>query len=54
MYVGDTISVVVEVTEQREASKGNRGIITTRNTVYNQRDEAVMEYHPVRLTKGRS
>ena len=30
------------------------GIITTRNTVYNQRGEAVMEYHPVRLTRGRS
>jgi len=54
VYVGDTISVVVEVTEQRAASKGNRGIITTRNTVYNQRGETVMEYHPVRLTKGRS
>jgi len=54
VYVGDTISVVVEVTQQRAASKGNRGVITTCNTVYNQRGEAVMEYHPVRLTKGRS
>ena len=54
VYVGDTISVVVEVTEQRAASKGNRGIITTRNTVSNQRGETVMEYHPVRLTKGRT
>ncbi|MCU1367558.1 MAG: hypothetical protein JWL72_1950 [Ilumatobacteraceae bacterium] len=53
VYVGDTISVVVEVIEQRAASKGNRGVITSRNTVYNQRDEVVMVYEPVRLTKGR-
>ena len=53
VYVGDTISVVVEVIEQRAASKGNRGVITSSNTVYNQHDEAVMVYEPVRLTKGR-
>ena len=53
VYVGDTIWVIVEVTEQRAASKGNRGVITTRNTVYNQRSEAVMDYAPVRLTRGR-
>ena len=52
VYVGDTITVVVEVTEQRAASKGNRGLITTRNTVFNQRGEVVMVYSPVRLTKG--
>ncbi|HUF97539.1 MAG TPA: MaoC family dehydratase N-terminal domain-containing protein [Ilumatobacter sp.] len=54
VYVGDTISVVVEVTQQRAASTGNRGVITTRNTVYNQSGDVVMEYHPVRLTKGQS
>ncbi len=53
VYVGDTISVVVEVTEQRAASKGDRGVITSRNTVHNQRQEIVMSYQPVRLTKGR-
>ena len=53
MYVGDTISVVVEVTEQRAASKGDRGVITSQNTVHNQRQEIVMSYQPVRLTKGR-
>jgi acyl dehydratase len=52
VYVGDTITVVVEVTEQRAASSGNRGVVTTRNTVYNQRGEVVMVYSPVRLTKG--
>jgi len=53
VYVGDTISVLVEVIEQRAASKGNRGVIKTRNTVFNQHGDAVMEYQPVRLTKGR-
>ena len=31
VFVGDTVTVIVEVTEQRAASKGNRGVITTRN-----------------------
>ena len=53
VYVGDTITVVVEVTEQRQTSTGNRGMITTCNTVYNQHGDAVMIYSPKRLTKGR-
>ena len=53
VFVGDTIAVVVEVTEQRAASKGNRGVITTRNTVINQHGDVVMVYSPLRLTKGR-
>ena len=52
-FLGDnTITVVVEVTEQRAASSGNRGVVTTRNTVYNQGGDIVMVYSPVRLTKG--
>ena len=52
VYVGDTIFVVVEVTESRAASSGNRGVVTTCNTVYNQNGDVVMVYTPVRLTKG--
>ena len=52
MYVGDTIGVIVEVTEQRPTSKGDRGLITTRNEVVNQRGEVVLVYTPVRLTRG--
>jgi acyl dehydratase len=52
VYVGDTIGVVVEVTEQRPTSKGDRGLITTRNEVLNQRGEIVLVYTPVRLTRG--
>ncbi len=52
VYVGDTIGVIVEVTEQRPASKADRGLITTRNEVVNQRGEVVLVYTPVRLTRG--
>jgi acyl dehydratase len=52
VYVGDTIGVAVEVTGQRAASTGNRGLITTRNEVFNQRGEVVLVYSPVRLTRG--
>ncbi|HMC40096.1 MAG TPA: MaoC family dehydratase N-terminal domain-containing protein [Acidimicrobiales bacterium] len=53
VLVGDTIHAVVEVTESRPASSGARGVVTTRVTVYNQRDEEVLEYVPVRLIRGR-
>ena len=52
VFVGDTIAAVVEVTESRAASSGNRGLVTTRNTVFNQTGATVMVYSPVRLTKG--
>ena len=53
-YVGDTLTVVVEVTDTRKAKKGERGIVTTRNTVFNQRGEVVQVYTPVRMIKGAS
>jgi acyl dehydratase len=52
VYVGDTITVVVEVIEQRAASSGNRGLIRTRNSVVNQDGRTVLVYTPLRLTKG--
>jgi acyl dehydratase len=52
VYVGDTLSVVVEVTGARASSQPGRGVVTTRNTVVNQRDEVVLVYTPVRLVKG--
>lgn len=55
VFVGDTIDVTVEVTESRPTSKGDeRGIVTTRNTVRNQRGEDVLVYTPVRLVRGRT
>jgi acyl dehydratase len=53
VLVGDTIHAVVEVLESRPASKGSRGIVTTRVSVYNQRDEEVLVYVPVRLIRGK-
>jgi acyl dehydratase len=52
-YVGDTIHVVVEVTEARAASTGQRGVVTTRNSVRNARGEDVLIYTPARLIRGR-
>jgi acyl dehydratase len=50
---GDTIHVEIEVIEQRPTSKGGRGLVRTRNTVVNQRGEAVLVYTPLRLMAGR-
>ena len=52
-YVGDTVHVVVEVTQARAASTGQRGVVTTRNTIRNQRGEDVLVYTPARLIRGR-
>jgi acyl dehydratase len=51
--VGDTIHVEIEVTEARAASKGNRGLVRTRNTIVNQHGATVMVYTPLRMMKGR-
>ena len=52
-FVGDTLDVVVEITESRPSSKPGRGVVTSRNTVCNQRGEEVLVYTPVRLVRGR-
>ncbi len=54
VLVGDTIEVVVEVTACRPTSNGDRGVVTTENTVLNQDGEAVLRYTPVRLIRGRA
>lgn len=53
VLVGDSIEAVVEVTDVRPTSKGNRAVVTSLITVFNQRGEAVMEYTAVRLLAGR-
>jgi acyl dehydratase len=40
---GDTIRVEVEVTDKRETKKADRGIVTYKHRVLNQRDELVLE-----------
>lgn len=54
VVVGDTIHAVVEVTESRASRSQGRGVVTSTVTVFNQRDEDVLEYRPVRLIRGRS
>ena len=43
LFIGDTIRVIVTVTETRLASDGKRGIVGRTFTVLNQRDEVVQE-----------
>ena len=52
-FVGDTLDVVVEITAARASRKPGRGVVTSRNTVYNQRGDDVLVYTPVRLVRGR-
>ncbi len=53
VFVGDTIYAVVETTEARPASTGNRGVVTATVSVRNQRDEEVLVFHPVRIIRGK-
>ncbi len=43
VLAGDTLRVEVEVTDKRETKKPDRGIVTYRNRVLNQRGEPVLE-----------
>jgi acyl dehydratase len=52
-YAGDTVHVEGEVVEIRPASKGNRALVRTDNTVVNQKGQTVMTYNPLRMMKGR-
>jgi len=45
--------VVVEVTQARAASTGQRGVVTTSNSVRNAQGEDLLIYTPVRLIRGR-
>ena len=51
VYVGDTIEVWVEVTAARLTSRGDRGVVTTRNEVRNQHGELVMVFTPSRMIR---
>jgi acyl dehydratase len=52
--VGDTIRVEVEITEKRETSKPDRGVVTSKQTVRNQRGETVVEYTVSRFIRRRA
>jgi acyl dehydratase len=48
---GDTIRVEVEVLDKRETKKADRGIVTYRHRVLNQRDEVVLELKIQRMIR---
>lgn len=50
---GDTIRTEVEVVEKKPTSAPERGIITFRDHVYNQRDELVFQNDKITLIKRR-
>lgn len=51
---GDTIHVEVEVTDKRETKKPDRGIVTYRHRVINQRGEVVLEAELQRMIRRTS
>ena len=51
---GDTLCVDVEVADKRETKKPDRGIVTYRHRVSNQRDELVLEARIQRMIRRRS
>ena len=51
---GDTLHVSVTITDKRETKKPDRGIVTYRHEVTNQRGEVVLEATVKRMIKRRS
>ena len=54
VFVGDTIGVEIEVIEKRETQKPDRGIVTFRHRVINQKGERVLEYQVKRMIRRKS
>ncbi|MEK9724247.1 MAG: MaoC family dehydratase N-terminal domain-containing protein [Rhodospirillaceae bacterium] len=54
VLVGDTVHAEIEVLSVRKTSKGNRGIVTTRNDIKNQRGETVITYEATRMVAGKA
>jgi len=51
VFIGDTLTVEIEVIDRRETKKPDRGIVTYLHRVMNQNDEQVMEYKIKRMIK---
>jgi acyl dehydratase len=54
VLAGDTIHVEIEIADKRETKKPDRGIVTYRHRVVNQRGETVMELKLQRMIKRKS
>lgn len=53
VHVGDTVHAIVEFTGVRPTAKGDRGIVDSAITIFNQRAEPVMRYSSRRMIAGR-
>ena len=51
VFIGDTVSVEIEVVDKRETKKPDRGIVTFFHRVKNQDDTVVMEYEVKRMLR---
>ena len=54
VLAGDTIRVEVEVADKRETKKPDRGIVTYRHRVLNQRGETVLEAKVQRMIRRKA
>ena len=54
VLAGDTIRVAVTITDKRETKKADRGIVTYRHEVVNQRGETVLEATVKRMIRRNS
>ena len=50
-FAGDTIHVECEVTEARLTRRPGRGLVRTRNEIFNQNKQKVISYTPLRMLK---
>ncbi len=54
VFIGDTVTVEVEVVNKRETQKPDRGIVTFFHRVRNQDDITVMEYKVKRMLRRKT
>jgi len=54
VLAGDTIRVEVEIADKRETKKADRGIVTYKHRVLNQRGETVMELRLQRMIRRKT
>ncbi len=53
VFIGDSLTVEIEVVTRRESKKTDRGIVTFIHLVKNQAGEVVMEYRVKRMMRRR-
>ena len=54
VFIGDSLTVEIEVAARRESKKADRGIVTFAHRVKNQDGEVVMEYRVKRMLRRRA